>query len=687
MAENLSTLSSDGLKGTPTGSGQRYTSIFTWEARGSDLVADGDTDVLECYDDWTGDGYNSGGLTITGWVTGSINTITIRPASGQGHGGVKDTGFRVYGSNSNPMLINQEYVTVEDFQCKIIATGNNHGLTAATQNITVQRMIIVGDHSDPGNGVAFQAHSSTYAPYNNLILRNCLVIQEGVGGSNMVSLFGLNPSTGVVVDNITIANGNHYGINSNSDNTATYTNIVSVNNTSGDFSGTASKTASNCASSDTTAFGTSVVENISTADGVDFVSPSTNDYTPQFDGRLHGAGLDLSGTFTDDIKGATRDAWWEIGAYDIVGKPTPADIICNLTTADTGTRPPSGPGADNYTNLSTWESAQQGDLVALDRRSILKCWNDWGGDGLAISTIIADWTTGPANNVIIEAAPGEGHGGVVDAGVRMYRDSGASPLNVRIGYVSLLDLQFSVTGAASDFANIIGTNNLANDLTVERCICVSKPTSAAASAQGINVNSVGGVTTLRNNLVISNAPSALSSHRGINLYVAGKSIVENNTVVGDWIEGIRYQEDGSGPYNSEINNNVAFGAINTDFSRATPGGIAVEQNNASGDTSAAGTDFVHNVIEGDFVNYAGGDYTPATSGKLDGAGANLSGTFTDDITGYTRSVPWEIGAYEIQEVVVAFDGPNIVAQTGDENEVFVFDENGEGTVASRFTVT
>ena len=34
---------------------------------------------------------------------------------------------------------------------------------------------------------------------------------------------------------------------------------------------------------------------------------------------------------------------------------------------------------------------------------------------------------------------------------------------------------------------------------------------------------------------------------------------------------------------------------------------------------------------------------------------------------------------------VSFDGPDIVPQTGTQNTVFSFDENGEGTVASRFT--
>ena len=37
--------------------------------------------------------------------------------------------------------------------------------------------------------------------------------------------------------------------------------------------------------------------------------------------------------------------------------------------------------------------------------------------------------------------------------------------------------------------------------------------------------------------------------------------------------------------------------------------------------------------------------------------------------------------------MATFDGPNIVAQSGTQDQVFTFDENGEGTVASRFTGT
>ena len=35
--------------------------------------------------------------------------------------------------------------------------------------------------------------------------------------------------------------------------------------------------------------------------------------------------------------------------------------------------------------------------------------------------------------------------------------------------------------------------------------------------------------------------------------------------------------------------------------------------------------------------------------------------------------------------MATFNGPDIVAQTGTQDQPFTFDENGEGTVASRFT--
>jgi hypothetical protein len=89
MAEILSTLSSDG-KGTPTNGGAHYATMSAWESAqqtlNGDLVAGGNTAVLECYNDWTGQGL-ADITTIDGWTTAQANNITVRAAAGQGQTG------------------------------------------------------------------------------------------------------------------------------------------------------------------------------------------------------------------------------------------------------------------------------------------------------------------------------------------------------------------------------------------------------------------------------------------------------------------------------------------------------------------------------------------------------------------------------------------------------------------------
>lgn len=47
-----------------------------------------------------------------------------------------------------------------------------------------------------------------------------------------------------------------------------------------------------------------------------------------------------------------------------------------------------------------------------------------------------------------------------------------------------------------------------------------------------------------------------------------------------------------------------------------------------------------------FTDAAGGDFSLASGGYAVGSGVDLSSIFTTDITGATRSAPWDIGAYE-----------------------------------------
>jgi hypothetical protein len=93
-------------------------------------------------------------------------------------------------------------------------------------------------------------------------------------------------------------------------------------------------------------------------------------------------------------------------------------------------------------------------------------------------------------------------------------------------------------------------------------------------------------------------------------------------------------------------------------------GTEIVDYNATNLSSLDGANSVSNITSADFVDFAGGDYMPATGGALDGAGTDLSAVFNDDIAGNTREVPWEIGAYEIPEVGPT--GPTIDTQPIDQ---------------------
>lgn len=91
-------------------------------------------------------------------------------------------------------------------------------------------------------------------------------------------------------------------------------------------------------------------------------------------------------------------------------------------------------------------------------------------------------------------------------------------------------------------------------------------------------------------------------------------------------------------------NNQAAGSY-YDFGTLSP----TETYSASGDTSASGTGCVTEIddpfVDPDYTNPEDGDWHITSGADVVGVGSDLSGTFTDDIDGDTRS-SWDIGADE-----------------------------------------
>jgi hypothetical protein len=198
-------------------------------------------------------------------------------------------------------------------------------------------------------------------------------------------------------------------------------------------------------------------------------------------------------------------------------------------------------------------------------------------------------------------------------------------INASQGYTQIIGIEVQNISADANTAIAISSNSI-----VDKCI--------AKTGSNYQPPISPGSGTVRNCLIIDGD--------GLRVDDFNAAVIENCTVVGSGTAGI-YKQNANGT--AVVTNCVAVNSGTSDF---VDGGGMSGSNCASGDTTASsvGVGTVTGVVitDGvDFVSPSTGDYNAVPGGKLDGAGADLSGTFTDDIAGNTRSAPWEIGAYEI----------------------------------------
>jgi hypothetical protein len=299
-----------------------------------------------------------------------------------------------------------------------------------------------------------------------------------------------------------------------------------------------------------------------------------------------------------------------------------AEILSTLSSD--GLKGTPANGGDYYTTASSWEAAQQGVHTTNDT-SVLECYADWP-TGLVNSVQISGWAgTSPTSTITIRAADGQGHNGVVGAGFFLFDNASLQSIDVRENYVIIENI--GVLTESSGAGRAIYASNSGN--TVVRNFW------AKQQAPGTSGDGIWDVWKTENCLLIGHYNSFRAKG------TAGTE-VSNCTVIDNVYRG--YQ--GTGVFK----NCLTYGG-STSWQVTDLGGST---NNASDGIAPPGANPITTLAAGDFVDYAGGDYNPAPSGQLDGAGVDLSGTFTDDIAGNTRSVPWEIGAYEIAAAALTF---------------------------------
>ena len=115
------------------------------------------------------------------------------------------------------------------------------------------------------------------------------------------------------------------------------------------------------------------------------------------------------------------------------------------------------------------------------------------------------------------------------------------------------------------------------------------------------------------------------------------------------------------------------------FDASVLGCISVSDRDAAGtsQTDSSSTSYMQEMKEDSLE----GIYRTSTGHALTADGWTISGLSQPESTSLGYAICLAIGP----GAAVTFDGPNIVPQTGTENALYTFDENAEGTVASRFT--
>lgn len=284
-------------------SGGDYTSPATWEStEQTDLVAAGDQHVLECY---TGT-YSVGTLLgISGWTTDPTHYITVKAAAGHEHGGVLGAGVIFQSTTASGIAmsvgISIDYI---DLTISVVNGGAGNCISVSSSpRINLDRIIIRGSGTAivSGTGTAFLACTG--------YVHNTLIYNIGTG---------LYFSPGIVANNCTAIACEFYGVNLGFAGSHVFKNVVVFGSGDTDFKNIKGASAnfngsSNNASEDATAPGTDSITGITSAV---FENYAGLDFTPSSaGGLLDSTGVDLSGSFTDDIAQGTRTTPWDIGAY------------------------------------------------------------------------------------------------------------------------------------------------------------------------------------------------------------------------------------------------------------------------------------------------------------------------------------------------------------------------------------
>ena len=352
-------------------SGCDYTSVQAAETEHQqDLVANDSALTFEIQNTWASP---DGGTLISGWTTDATRFLTITAVgAAKASATWSTTAYRAVSSSG--IIVREAYTVIDGIQARI-TTGFDvcFQVLAGGSNTTIKNCFANGDDKGTSRGIRVNDNSLTgIRIYNNVVIdctaEGIVVLTAAAGG--------------VKIDNNTVENCGT-GIETSADDGIARNNIVW--NVTTPFVGnwnTTTLSEENYTDAGSISYGScgscGTGDQLSQSDP--FVSIAGEDYHLVSGATAIDAGKDLSGDFTDDIDGSTRDANFDKGA-DEFGQVT---IISGTTDIE-----------DTFLNEDNPNHAEGGEVLITVR----------GGSGMmrALVRIKNLSTLIPANATITKA--------------------------------------------------------------------------------------------------------------------------------------------------------------------------------------------------------------------------------------------------------------------------------------------
>lgn len=311
-----------------TGGTGDYTSLSAWEAAQQQNLVTNDR-LMQVRVKASGGTADTTACDINGWTTDSTRYIDIAPATGQEHAGVWNTGiYRMSVASGGWALINrQNYTRTRGIQAEYSGvSGVTFYLFSTTLSLDgclIERCI--GRYTGSvGTGIAVQRSSGA----GTVLIRNNLLIDTGGDMRGVSAGDGATFAGTANADNNTLirttGTGARQGLYQNTGTLVARNNIVQgfQEAYNGTFAAGTDYNATNLNETPGTGSNNLVSQTFS------FVDSGAGNY------RLTAAlaGVDLSGTFTDDIIGTVRPqgAEFDIGCFEKLAAGSPWYAIAQM---------------------------------------------------------------------------------------------------------------------------------------------------------------------------------------------------------------------------------------------------------------------------------------------------------------------------------------------------------------------